>query len=270
MKNLIDFIVRHYFTALFLIFEIFNLMLIVEFNEYQRQIFFNFSNSVSASINSVVSSVVDYFNLKEENAKLSQENALLKQRIEALKVMRNKPERTQLFEFIPARVVSSTVAYQNNFITLNKGKDAGVKKDMAVVSPQGVVGVVYKASKHFSSVLSVLNVKTGVSAKIKRLNYPCMVRWDGKDYRYGNIYDLPSHIVIKKGDSIVTSGFSAIYPENVYVGKIVKFEKQKNRNFYNVTIKYGVDFKTVSNVHIVVNKYKAEFDSLRQTSVIDE
>jgi rod shape-determining protein MreC len=270
MRNLIEFLVRHYFAVLFLVFESFNFVLIVEFNEFQKQIFFNFSNSVSANINYISSSIINYFNLEEKNTELLQENARLKKKVELLKSLKKRPERTQLYEFIPSKVVSSTVSYQNNFLILNKGRDAGVKKNMAVVSPSGAVGVVYNVSKHFCSVLSLLNVKAGVSSKIKRLNYPCIVTWDGKDYRYGKINDLPSHLHIKKGDSIVTSGFSAIFPENIYVGKIVKFEKQENKNFYNVTVKYGVDFKTVSNVHIVMNKYKAEFDSLKNTSVIDE
>ena len=270
MKSLFDFILRHYFAFLFFIFEAFNFILIVEYNEYQKQIFFDFSSGVVAYINSISSSVTGYFHLKEENENLLKENAYLKNKLSGFSNKAPGTFSNNSFEYLPATVVSSTVSYRNNFLVVNRGEKDSVRKEMAVVAPSGVVGVVFKTSKHFSSVLSVLNVKSGVSAKIKRLNYPCLVVWDGDDYRYAKIYDLPEHINIKKGDSVVTSGFSSIFPKDIYIGKIVNYKKQKTKNFYNVTIKLGVNFKTVTNVYVVKNKYKAELDSLKRESNINE
>ncbi len=270
MKSLFEFIIKHHFTALFIIFQVFNLFLIVEFNEYQRQIFFNFSNSITGSIHSIVADITGYMDLKEKNKNLSEENALLKNKLEQLKNTAAAPQSSHSFEFVSAEVVYSSTSYQNNFIIINKGTKDGIKPDMGVTGAKGVLGVTFKVSKHYTSVLSVLNTKTGISAKHKNSNYPCLVKWDGKDYRFVSIYDIPSHLKLNKGDSIVTSGFSAIFPKDIFIGTIASFYKNKNNNFYTVKVKLAENMKTVSNVNVIKNYYKAEFDSLKQNSTIDE
>ncbi len=270
MKSLFEFIIKHYFTALFIIFQAFNLFLIIEFNQYQRQIFFNFSNSLTGSIHSVIASVTGYMNLKEKNNALSKENALLKNKLEQLKITKKLSQKSHSFEYVSAEIIYLSTSYQNNFIIINKGSQDGIKPNMGVTGSKGILGVTFKVSRHYTSVLSVLNTKTGISAKHKNSNYPCLVKWDGKDYRFVSIYDIPSHLKINKGDSIVTSGFSAIFPKNILIGTIVSFYKNKNNNFYTVKVKLAENIKTVSNANIIKNYYKSEFDSLQQNSTIDE
>jgi rod shape-determining protein MreC len=162
MKSLFEFIIRHHFTALFIVFQVFNLFLIVEFNEYQKQIFFNFSNTVSGSIHSAISSVTGYMNLKEKNKALSEENARLRNKLERIKQINNQVTKLHSFEFLSASIVYSSTSYQNNFLIINKGKNDSINENMGVIGPNGVIGVTFKVSKHYTSVLSILNTKTGI------------------------------------------------------------------------------------------------------------
>ena len=264
MKSLLEFLIKNQVLAIFIVLQSFNLFLVIKFNEHQKQIFFNFSNTVSGNIHSVISNFTSYLNLKEKNKKLSKENVYLKNKLEKLK--KTKSNISHSFKFINAEVVYLSTSYQNNFIIINKGKTDNIKPNMGVVGPKGIIGVTYKVSKHYTSILSILNTKTGVSAKHKKSNYPCLVKWNGENYRIAQIYDLPTHIQIEKGDSIVTSGFSAIFPKDILIGTISEFSKNENNNFYNIQIKLAEDLKTVSNIKLILNLYKNEFDSLKQVS----
>ncbi len=270
MKSLIDFILRHYFAILFFLLEFFNLFLIIEFNSYQKQIFYNFSNDITGKIYETVYSITSYLNLKEENKSLLKENAKLKNLLTAKYFQSNNNFTEAYFEYIPTNIIYKSLVYENNFFLINKGQVDGIQPNTAVVSPQGIIGVVFKTSPHFSSVLSILNTKTAVSAKMKKNNYTCLVKWDGKDYRYGKIENLPTYIKVSEGDTIVTSGFSAIFPPGILIGTVKNIKKKEQENFYDITIRFTVNFKIISNAYVIHNRHKQEINNLLQNSTIDE
>jgi rod shape-determining protein MreC len=163
------------------------------------------------------------------------------------------------YRFITAQVVNNQVAMMdNNYITLNKGTLAGVKEDMGVLSPTGIVGVVVSVSPHFSRVIPILNPKYQPSSKIKGTNFFGTLSWDGKDPQYSSLKELPQHAEFNIGDTIVTSGFSTVFPEGVPVGTIENTFKKKGENYNSVKVKLFTNFSALSEVLIVVNALKDE------------
>jgi rod shape-determining protein MreC len=163
------------------------------------------------------------------------------------------------FSFIPAQVTNNQIArMDNNYITLNKGALAGIKEDMGVLSPNGIVGVVINVSTHFSKVIPILNPKYQPSCKIKGTDYFGTLSWDGKDSRYISLKELPQHAAFNIGDTIVTSGFSTVFPEGVPVGTIEDKFKKKGENYNSLKVKLFTNFSALSEVLIVVNALKDE------------
>jgi rod shape-determining protein MreC len=164
----------------------------------------------------------------------------------------------QKYQFIQGRVINNSTNKQNNYLTLNIGKRSGVHKEMAVISPVGVVGVVKDVSDNFSSVISLLNRNLRISAMIKRSGYFGSLYWDGKNYHYAKLTDLPNHIVVNKGDTVITSGYSAMFPKGEIIGIVDKVENQKGSDFMTVTVRLSVDFKKLDYVMVVKNLLREE------------
>jgi rod shape-determining protein MreC len=212
-------------------------------------------------------------NLKSINSDLMQQVAVLEQELRSTKqevdfltkkvyptdIHRFKESYPNTYSFLPAQVVNKQIArLNNNFITLNRGSLSGVERDMGVLSPTGIVGVVINVTPHFSRVIPILNPKTQPSCIIKRTNYSGILSWDGKDPRYSSLKELPQHAEFNIGDTIVTSGFSHVFPKGVPVGTIENTFKKKGENYNSVTVKLFTNFSTLSEVLIVVNESKDE------------
>jgi len=201
-----------------------------------------------------MTSISDYFSLKEKNELLSEENEKLRNLLNITgkeEIHYSKEiEETGSF-YLSAKVIKNSVYSPYNFITLNKGEADGIKVDMAVVSDAGIVGVVANVSDHYSSVISLLNIKLGVNAKIKRSNFFGTLRWDREDYRYVILNDIPDHSSLYIGDEIVTGGFSSIFPEGLKIGTVQEFEKEQQNSFYKIRVKLSQDFKKLNNVYVI-------------------
>jgi rod shape-determining protein MreC len=212
-------------------------------------------------------------NLKTINSDLMQRVAVLeqelrtsKQEVEVLSELVNPMEVHHFadaypgtYTFLPARVVNNQIARMgNNYITLNKGTLAGIKEDMGVLSPTGVVGVVVNVSSHFSKVIPILNPKYHLSCKIKGTNFFGTLSWDGEDSRYTSLKELPQHALFNIGDTVVTSGFSTVFPEGVPVGTVETTFKKKGENYNSLKVKLFTNFGALSEVLIVVNALKDE------------
>jgi rod shape-determining protein MreC len=161
-----------------------------------------------------------------------------------------------------AKVVNSSVNKRRNFLTLNVGTDQGIKQDMAVMSSEGIVGIVTNVSANFSSVMSVLHKDVRVNCQLKKDGSYGPLIWDGKDYRYCLLTDIPTHAKIKSGDTVITSELSGIFPEGITVGTVESFERRQNEGFYTAKIKLSADLKKVNHVYVIKNKFKTERDSL--------
>ena len=265
MRNIFLFIWKNHFFFLFALLEIVSLTLIVQHNDYQRSSFINRTNDFFASINQKVNGIYDYFNLKEINKQLAQENAILRAREINSFNLTDKKSFTindtiyrQEFTYVEAKVVNSSINRRKNFLTLNKGSKQGIKKDMGVISPLGVVGIVADVSPNYATVMSVLNIDTKISGKLKKSGQIGSVVWGGTNYRKGKLNDMPTHVVLLKGDTVVTSGFSAIFPEGIDIGYVLDYSLKDGEMFYDVDMAFAVDYNNLSYVYVVNNILKSE------------
>ncbi|NDV47192.1 rod shape-determining protein MreC [Paludibacter sp. 221] len=265
MRKVLAFLMRYSIVALFLVLEAISFAIFVNNDRYPKSVFLSSSNGVVASLQAAANSVGDFLRLFPANKALSAENARLKDRITELE---NQialaglcdtdtsyfvyPDRN--YTYIPAKIINSSTNKTRNFITLNRGKRDGIHPDMGVVSPEGVVGIVKTVSEHFSVAIPLLNPMIQINGKIARNNFRGPVSWDGLDYRYVTMNDVPRHVELYKGDSILTSGLTATFPENIPIGIIDNFVENVSGNFHNIKVKLAVDFRKISNVHIVSYK----------------
>jgi len=172
------------------------------------------------------------------------------------------------FRYIGARVIKNSINRQKNYLMLNRGTKDGIGIDMGVVSVDGVVGTVIRVSENYSLVMSVLNISNRINARIKKNGHTGTLEWDGKNYRKGILTDIPTHVMMFKGDTVVTSGNSHIFPENVMIGTIDKYISEKGNKFNKATVDFSVDYNNVYYVYVISNLMKEE--QLKLQEVIDD
>lgn len=271
MRNFIQFLVKNSFIFLFLSLEIVAFFLIVKNNEYQSSKVFNSSNYLVGNLMASVKEVKDYLQLKDVNQNLAQQNAelLSKDKRSFVKIFGNSvvindTTYYQKYVYTTAKVINNSTNNRENYLTLDQGEINGIKPGMAVIGTNGVVGIVKNVSPHFSSIISLLHQKISISGKIKKSNYFGSVMWDSdqNNHRTALLKEIPNHVQLQKGDTIITSGFSTIFPEGVPIGIVKDFDLPKGSNFYEITIELTTDFKQVSHVYIVKSLTKEEQQSL--------
>ena len=268
MKEIIKLILKHHFTIIFILLEIVSFSLIIRHNEYQRAIFSENASTLFGNVSSTITSIKDYFRLKEMNESLANENILLKNRLEEYELLRDTiihgtvvQDSIPVYEYIGAKQVNATYNRTKNYITLNRGRKNGLQKEMAVCTPEGIVGLIQDLSDHFAVVIPLINVDSRISAKIKKNNYYGSLQWDGNDYAYSYLNDIPYHVEVNAGDTIVTSGLSKIFPEGIVVGYVESVDKE-TANFLKIKVKLAVDFKRINHVYVILNNKKNEQTSL--------
>ena len=268
MKEIIKLILKYHFTIIFILLEIVSFSLIIRHNEYQRAIFSESASTLFGNISSTITSIKDYFRLKEMNESLAKDNILLKNRLEEYELLRDTiihgtvvQDSIPVYEYIGAKQVNATYNRTKNYITLNRGRKNGLQKEMAVCTPEGIVGLIQDLSDHFAVVIPLINVDSRISAKKKKNNYYGSLQWDGNDYAYSYLNDIPYHVEVNAGDSIVTSGLSKIFPEGIVVGYVESVDKE-TANFLKIKVKLAVDFKRINHVYVILNNKKNEQTSL--------
>ncbi|PTN05964.1 rod shape-determining protein MreC [Mangrovibacterium marinum] len=277
MRGLLRFLARNYFILLFLLFEAISIGLLVNYNNFQRVKFFNSSNSLIASVYKSFNAVSSFFHLQQSNADLAQENARLRTMLEQYRQSTVAVDSTAIvaeltasdsvdlrYEFIPAKVINNSFVRQYNYITLSKGSDDGVKVDMGIIGPGGVVGIITSVSRHYATGPTILNKRWKVSAKIQNSNYFGSLAWDGQDPHYARLNEIPFHVQMAVGDTIVTSGFSDVFPEGVPIGTIETFDHASGRNFFAIKVKLLTNFANLSFVEIVKNNHLEELEQLQE------
>lgn len=265
MRNLFVLLWKNYFLILFLLFETLCIYLIVQNNSFQRASFVNSTNTVVATIYRTVNNVTNYIHLKAVNEALSKENARLHSEMpgsylnpcaDTTSVI--DTVRKQRYTYMNAKVINNTTNKRNNYLTLDKGSINGVKSEMAVISSNGVIGIVKDVSKHFCSVLSILHKETKISAKLAKSGYFGPLIWEGGDYRIAKLTDIAKHVPLHKGDTIITSAHSAIFPEGIMIGVVENFELKPGDVFYTIEVKLSANFGNITHVYVVDNLLKAE------------
>jgi rod shape-determining protein MreC len=225
----------------------------------------------------VSGSVVSYFGLREANEDLLLKNAQLQQRLFQLEdyihtsrsdtfttqaILKDSLSTSNQFEFIIARVINNSISQTENYITINKGAKHGISKEMGVVSQQGIIGIVRDVSSNFSVIQPVINPKTILSCKVKGSNAPGSLVWTGEDYRYANLEGFPRFEKFEVGDTIVTTGHSRIFPENIMVGFIEDSKGQSDDNFLTLKVKLSTDFASLKDVLVIKNSNYQEINDL--------
>lgn len=278
MQNLFNFLLRHSSWFLFLFYLIISLSFLFRSNAYQRSFYFNTSNSVVGNTLAISGNVKSYFDLGSVNQSLSTQNAQLEKRVleleDQLKAVKSVMMDTTYadtlmrvkYDYIPAQVVNNSINQLQNYITINRGSKDGIRKDMGVVDHNGIVGIVSAVSDHFSVVISVLNTKLRLSGKIKNSDFFGSLTWDGLSPRQILLEELPRHVIYKEGDTIVTSGFSTVFPEGITVGRIETSEKQTNDNFYRLKVNLATDFYRLRDVRVIKNSFDSERKQLEETA----
>lgn len=171
--------------------------------------------------------------------------------------------------YTQARVIKNSINKQYNYFTIDKGENDGIKPDMAVISYNGVAGIVHSTSEHYSTVISILNTKIGISAKIRKNEYFGSVIWNAKDYKKVILREIPNHVKLVIGDTVVTSGYSSIFPEGVPIGEISGFSGTSGGNFFEIEVKLLTNFKSLTYVYIVGNLLKEEQLNLEENKQND-
>ncbi|GAC1590209.1 MAG: rod shape-determining protein MreC [Hymenobacter sp.] len=278
--------------------EIFSLYLFITNNSYQRAAFFNSANSYAGLVLARRTQVADYFHLAEMNQQLAAENAALRQqlypadtarreadsvavppaRTDSLRRVRYRrptgrpdtlvlglqrlPARDPSYPLIPARVINNMLRNVDNYLTLNVGRANGVRAGLGVVAAGGVVGRVKVVSEHYATVTSLLHSKTSIASKIKRDGTFGTIRWLGDDPTHALLDNVLRETKLVKGDTVVTSGYNAVFPEGIFIGTIDSFVKEPDKNFWTVRVRLGVNFANLTYVYVVTSRPKAERDTV--------
>ncbi|MDE6321399.1 MAG: rod shape-determining protein MreC [Muribaculaceae bacterium] len=265
MRSLLDFLVRRSPVMVFLIYVILSCVLLFDHNPYQHHVYMTSAGAVASSVYEKASTVSSYFNLRDINEDLQLRNASLEAEVIGLRNMVRTytdsiyadtvtiiPE-LQPFKFTVAHVINNSISKPYNYITLDRGELDGIAQDMGVVDQNGVVGLVNLTGPHNARVLSLLNLNFMLSCRVKDTETFGSLTWDGDDYRYAVLEELPKHTVFEIGDTVVTTGYSGTFPENVPVGIIEGTSPNSNDNFYTLKVRLLTDFSQLSTVRVVDN-----------------
>jgi len=268
MRSLLNFLLRIHFLLLFILIEVFSFTLLVNNNNFHRSRFVNFSRQLSGNLYQKTTKLKQYLSLTEENKRLAEENNRLLNIIESTYKSDeiffrsvNDTILNQRYKYTSARIINNSINKKHNFLTLNKGSMQGLRPEMAVVSNGSIVGVVKGVSKNYATVISVLNLDLRISAKVKKNGYFGSLNWPGEDYQTAILHEIPLHADILIGDTIITSGFSSIFPEGIVVGFIKDF-KEKSGSFYEIEVDLSTDFKRLDNVNVIGNLLQTEIHEL--------
>lgn len=264
MYNLIRFIKKYNYIILFLILEVLCIMMLIYNLPYQKRKLTNFGNNISGKVFKTKSNWVGYFHLKDENILLTEHNAKL-MNMAYRHADDTSPDLDKVsddFCFIPANVINNSIHRNNNYLLIDKGRNDGLKKDMGVVCENGIVGKIVNVSDNYASVISMLHPYTMVSARFTDNQHIANVCWNTHDYRYGTVKDIPLHLDLGKGDTVVTSGFSNVYPPDFMIGTVVEMTESDSKDFNTAKIRFSTNFSTLRHVFVIKNMNQDEIDSL--------
>jgi len=265
MQNLVYFLLRYGHILLFIGLELTALSMVVRYNDTQQNTFHTASTDVTAWVNDRFSSITGYFGLAKVSRELARENAELRKKLPNFQVSTNTSTRevddsthNQKYDLIEAKVISNSIASLDNYITLNKGSDEGITKGMGVMTENGIVGIVTSSSRHYAQVISLLNRSFRASVKVKDSNFFGYLEWTGGNPLVARMRDVPKHATISEGDVVVSSGYSALFPEDIIVGKISQVDITSGSNFYDIDVELTEDLSSLQYVYVIKNLHRSE------------
>lgn len=272
MKGLLEFLYKHNHWLLFILLEGISLVMLFSLNDYQGSVWLTSANTATGSVLEVKQRVTGYFGLQSENERLAEQNAQLtaqvlglQQALDSTALVRLTAETVSQWPFgvVPATVVENSTGKLNNYVTINKGTADGLRPDMGVISSDGVVGVTFRCSRHYSLVLPILNGKSNISCKVRPGESFGYLEWLGGDTRTAQLRDVPRYADISVGDTVVTSGHSAFFPEGLMVGVIRDFEPSADNLSNNIYVQLSTPFAHLRHVFVIQNAGADERQELR-------
>ena len=261
MQQIINFILRYKISLLYLLFLTIALAFTVQSHSYHRSRYFNSANWLSGGIYNTTNQITSYFSLGKTNQQLLEENRILRDLLynEGRMTDSLPLDSTQItYNLLSARVIKNSFANQNNYVTINKGSNQGLKQDMGVITSEGILGIIEKTSSNYAAVQSILNTKSNINAKIKNSNYFGSLTWNTERYDQVQLEDIPRLVPLLVGDTIVTGAMSSIFPENIPIGTIKKFDLNASQSFYRIDVQLFNDMTNIKNVYIIENPNREE------------
>ncbi|MFO7825765.1 MAG: rod shape-determining protein MreC [Cyclobacterium sp.] len=268
MQQIFLFLYRLRALLLFLALELLAVGIIFTHNSPQGAVFFNSSNKLVGNLLSVKNNFVSYFSLYTANQALAEKNAELLNKLDRVSPVLDSANLSidsvlaKNFEFWSARVINNSIHLNQNYITLNKGTKDGIEEGMGVFNELGVVGRVKGTSNNFSSVISLLNTNLLISSKIKETEVFGSIKWDGLKSNEAKLLYVPRHVQIEPGQEIVTSGYNAVFPEGIMIGKVKSVNPGSETNYLDISVSLSVDFSKLNFIYLVKNDSREELDSL--------
>lgn len=273
MRNLWLFFLRYYAFFLFLTLEAIAIVLMVNNNSYHGATYFNSANNISAEVYKYVADARSFIHLKTLNDSLSKENARL------LNLLLSSPYNKKAnrvtvgdstmrrYSYIEAKVLNNEINKRNNYLTLDRGSLHGIKEKMGVICGDGIVGTVKDVSEHFCTVISFLHKDSKISARLNSTKDYGSLVWEGLNPKFAQLKDIPTHVKVKLGDSVTTTGYSQKFPENIFVGRVVRCDLKSGDNFYNIEVALSTNFSTLRYVYIVEDNFSQEIKQLEEKEV---
>lgn len=283
MRNIFLFIRRYFNFIFFVLVQALSLTFLFRYNKFHEAAFMTVANEGTGWFNTKYDRVETYFHLKQTNEDLAHQNEMLQNELKSnfftpdttAKLVKDTIPYDTLghyrqYLWRSAKVVNNSVGLQNNYITLHRGELQGIKKDMGVISAKGIVGRVVNVSENYAVVMSLLHRQSSVSAKIKKTGEVGKVEWDGESPMYINMINVPKSVSITKGDTVVTSQYSYLYPQGIMIGTVLEIVNDKASNFYTLRLKPATDFFKLEYVMVVENTQKDEQKKLEEAAKINQ
>lgn len=270
MQQILNYIIKNSTKILFLLLLGVSLILTIQSHSYHRSKIINSANSVTGGVYEKINAFKEYLNLKYENEGLAAENARLKtllyNKTDSIEVDGNESFNIQgPFSVIQSKIIKNSYHIHENILTINSGSNKGVKPFMGVVNSKGIVGIVDITSKNYATVVSVLNVKSNINAKVKKSNHFGTLTWNGKNAGLVQLVDIPRLASVKKGDTIVT-GAKSVFPENINIGTVFNIYTDTQTNLHTLDIKLFNDMTSLGHVYVIENKDREELLELEKQS----
>ena len=269
MQQIFSFIIKNSNRLLFLLLLGISLSLTIQSHSFHRSKIISSANFLSGGVYERINSMEEYLYLKEQNEELAMENANLKSLLFKSQDSAKIPKLENLKSVLPedivvAKVIHNSFNVYENFLTLNAGAKSGIKPDMGVVNSLGIVGITDNVSANYSTVISILNIKSQINAKIKNSDHFGSLIWNGKSTGFVQLIDVPRLATVKKGDTIVTGGQSVIFPENIGIGTIDKLQTDDVTHYYTITVKLFNDMTNLGHVYILKSGNSEEILNLEK------
>ena len=267
MQQIINFVIRNKtFLLFFLLFSV-SLALTIQSHSYHRSKFINSANGLTGGVYGLSNSIDKYFGLEKENAILAEENkrlreALLNANTSVINTTIDTSYSDKTYKVITAQVFKNSYSLTNNYLTINKGRKDSIKQDFGVITSKGIVGIIDNTSANYATVLSILNKKSRINAKVKSTNHKGSLKWDGSSPHYTQLEDISTFAPVKIGDTIETGGESAIFPKGIGIGIVESFEKDMSGDTYTIQVKLFNDMTNIGTVYIIENLDRTEIITL--------